>query len=93
MASHVQCIYRRPDECKERHKSLTEKSSGDGADSADNSGSSQHYPSTLPGVPKVCLILSFAVFCTSVCIWLCLKKLLPGVFKHCLDRICCLASC
>jgi hypothetical protein len=53
MASHVQCIYRRPHECKERHKFLTDKSSGDGADSADDSSSSQHYPPTLPGVPKV----------------------------------------
>lgn len=27
--------------------------SGDGADSADDSGPSQSYPSTLPGIPKV----------------------------------------
>lgn len=27
--------------------------SGDGNDSADDSGSSQPYPSTLPGIPKV----------------------------------------
>ena len=26
---------------------------GDGADSAEDSGSSQSYPSTLPGIPKV----------------------------------------
>lgn len=48
----LKCIYRRPDECKDRHKLLTDKSSGDGADSADDSGSSQHYQSTLPGIPK-----------------------------------------
>jgi len=48
----LKCIYRRPKECKERHKLLTDKSSGDGADSADDSGSSQHYPSALPGIPK-----------------------------------------
>ncbi|KAL5219751.1 hypothetical protein ABZP36_024464 [Zizania latifolia] len=48
----LKCIYRRPNECKDRHKLLTEKSSGDGADSADDSGSSQHYQSTLPGIPK-----------------------------------------
>lgn len=48
----LKCIYRRPDECKHRHKLLTDRSSGDGADSADDSGSSQHYQSTLPGIPK-----------------------------------------
>uniref|UniRef100_A0ACD5VRC9 Uncharacterized protein n=1 Tax=Avena sativa TaxID=4498 RepID=A0ACD5VRC9_AVESA len=48
----LKCIYRRPDECKDRHNLLTDKSSGDGADSADDSGSSQHYQSTLPGIPK-----------------------------------------
>ncbi|XP_062203024.1 chromatin modification-related protein EAF1 B-like isoform X2 [Phragmites australis] len=48
----LKCIYRRPNECKERHKLLTDKTSGDGADSADDSGSSQHYPSALPGIPK-----------------------------------------
>ncbi|KAJ8567844.1 hypothetical protein K7X08_020566 [Anisodus acutangulus] len=46
------CIYRKPKECKERHKILMDRSSGDGADSADGSGSSQPYPSTLPGIPK-----------------------------------------
>ena len=55
----MQCIYRRPKECKERHKLLTDKSSGDGADSADDSGSSQHYPSALPGIPKVISHLFF----------------------------------
>lgn len=29
-----------------------DKSSGDGGDSAEDSGSSQPYPSTLPGIPK-----------------------------------------
>lgn len=51
-SQHVQCIFRKPKECKERHKVLMDRS-GDGADSADDSGSSQSYPSTLPGIPKV----------------------------------------
>ncbi|XP_004514270.1 chromatin modification-related protein EAF1 B-like isoform X2 [Cicer arietinum] len=46
------CIFRKPKECKERHKILMDKSAGDGADSAEDSGSSQSYPSTLPGIPK-----------------------------------------
>ncbi|XP_019450094.1 PREDICTED: chromatin modification-related protein EAF1 B-like isoform X1 [Lupinus angustifolius] len=46
------CIYRKPNECKERHKILMDRSAGDGADSAEDSGSSQSYPSTLPGIPK-----------------------------------------
>nr|CAD1828645.1 unnamed protein product [Ananas comosus var. bracteatus] len=46
------CIYRKPKECKERHKFLMDRSAGDGADSAEDSGSSQPYPSTLPGIPK-----------------------------------------
>lgn len=36
-----------------------DRSSGDGADSADDSGSSQPYPSTLPGIPKVQHFFSF----------------------------------
>ncbi|URD79467.1 HSA [Musa troglodytarum] len=46
------CIFRKPKECKERHKFLMDKSAGDGADSTEDSGSSQPYPSTLPGIPK-----------------------------------------
>ncbi|KAK4743814.1 hypothetical protein SAY87_010126 [Trapa incisa] len=46
------CILRTAKECKERHKSLMDNSAGDGADSAEDSGSSQSYPSTLPGIPK-----------------------------------------
>nr|GMD28014.1 chromatin modification-related protein EAF1 B-like isoform X1 [Ipomoea batatas] len=46
------CIYRKPKECKDRHKILMDKTNGDGADSAEDSGSSQPYPSTLPGIPK-----------------------------------------
>ncbi|KAG6386484.1 hypothetical protein SASPL_155387 [Salvia splendens] len=46
------CIYRKAKECKERHNFLMDKTSGDGADSAEDSGSSQPYPSTLPGIPK-----------------------------------------
>ncbi|XWS31278.1 hypothetical protein CRYUN_Cryun23aG0063500 [Craigia yunnanensis] len=45
------CIFRKPKECKERHKILMDRN-GDGADSADDSGSSQSYPLTLPGIPK-----------------------------------------
>ncbi|KAK8521739.1 hypothetical protein V6N12_066325 [Hibiscus sabdariffa] len=45
------CLFRKPKECKERHKILMDRS-GDGAESADDSGSSQPYPSTLPGIPK-----------------------------------------
>lgn len=45
------CIFRNPKECKERHKMLMDRT-GDGADSAEDSGSSQPYNSTLPGIPK-----------------------------------------
>ncbi|XP_027336682.1 chromatin modification-related protein EAF1 B-like [Abrus precatorius] len=48
----IKCIFRKPKECKERHKVLMDRSAGDGADSAEDSGSSQSYPSTLPGIPK-----------------------------------------
>ncbi|KAL1190588.1 Chromatin modification-related protein EAF1 A [Cardamine amara subsp. amara] len=48
----IKCIYRNPSECKERHKILMDRSAGDGADSAEDSGTSQSYPSTLPGIPK-----------------------------------------
>lgn len=44
------CIFRKPKECKERHKLLMDRNAGDGADSAEDSGSSQSY--TLPGIPK-----------------------------------------
>ncbi|RWR83969.1 chromatin modification-related protein EAF1 B-like protein isoform X1 [Cinnamomum micranthum f. kanehirae] len=47
-------IFRKPKECKERHKELMDSNAGDGADSAEDSGSSQHYHSTLPGIPKAC---------------------------------------
>ncbi|KAF8783591.1 hypothetical protein HU200_000531 [Digitaria exilis] len=54
-------VHRRPKECKERHKVLVDRSSGDGADSAEDSGSSQHYHNPLPGIPKAC---SFTIlFC------------------------------
>ncbi|XXG62005.1 hypothetical protein AAC387_Pa05g0466 [Persea americana] len=46
------CIFRKPKEYKERHKELMDRNDDDGADSAEDSGSSQHYPSTLPGIPK-----------------------------------------
>ncbi|XP_076921762.1 chromatin modification-related protein EAF1 A-like [Bidens hawaiensis] len=46
------CIYRNSKECKERHKLLLDRNNGDGGDSAEDSGSSQSYPSTLPGIPE-----------------------------------------
>ncbi|KAL0417464.1 UNVERIFIED_CONTAM: Chromatin modification-related protein EAF1 B [Sesamum radiatum] len=49
---HFKCIFRKAKECKERHNFLMDRTSGDGADSAEDSGSSQPYPSTLPGIPK-----------------------------------------
>ncbi|KAL4321711.1 chromatin modification-related protein EAF1 B isoform X1 [Arachis hypogaea] len=51
-ALQFKCIFRKPKECKERHKILMDRTAGDGADSAEDSGSSQSYPSTLPGIPK-----------------------------------------
>ncbi|KAK1420606.1 hypothetical protein QVD17_22328 [Tagetes erecta] len=45
------CIFRKPNECKERHKILMDMNA-DGADSAEDSVSSQPYPSTLPGIPE-----------------------------------------
>lgn len=48
----IKCIFRKPKDCKERHKSLVERTTGDGGDSPEDSGSSQPYPSTLPGIPK-----------------------------------------
>ncbi|CAH8378414.1 unnamed protein product [Eruca vesicaria subsp. sativa] len=48
----IKCIYRHPSDCKERHRILMDKTGGDGADSAEDSGNSQAYPSTLPGIPK-----------------------------------------
>ncbi|KZV17693.1 hypothetical protein F511_20642, partial [Dorcoceras hygrometricum] len=49
---HFKCIFRKPEECKERHHVLMDGTNGDGADSAEDSGSSQPYRSTLPGIPK-----------------------------------------
>lgn len=34
-----------------------DRTAGDGADSAEDSGSSQPYPSTLPGIPKVRILI------------------------------------
>ncbi|RWR83970.1 chromatin modification-related protein EAF1 B-like protein isoform X1 [Cinnamomum micranthum f. kanehirae] len=48
------CIFRKPKECKERHKELMDRNDDDEADSAEDSRSPQHYPSTLPGIPKAC---------------------------------------
>jgi hypothetical protein len=52
--SSLQSVHRKPKECKERHKVLVDRSSGDGADSAEDSGSSQYYHNALPGIPKAC---------------------------------------
>ncbi|KAF8088527.1 hypothetical protein N665_0538s0025 [Sinapis alba] len=48
----IKRIYRHPSDCKERHRILMDKTGADGADSAEDSGNSQAYPSTLPGIPK-----------------------------------------
>ncbi|XP_048137767.1 chromatin modification-related protein EAF1 B-like isoform X3 [Rhodamnia argentea] len=48
----LKCVFRKPKECKERHKFLMDKNAGDGADSGEDSGSSHSYSSTLPGIPK-----------------------------------------
>ncbi|XP_061367832.1 chromatin modification-related protein EAF1 B-like isoform X2 [Gastrolobium bilobum] len=48
----IKCIFRNPKECKERHKFLMDGNAGDDADSAEDLGSPQSYPSTLPGIPK-----------------------------------------
>jgi hypothetical protein len=55
-------VYRQPKGCKERYKVLVDKNSGDGADSAEDSGSSQHYHFTLPGIPKACYNYSFDLY-------------------------------
>jgi len=40
-----------------------DRTTGDGADSAEDSGSSHSYPSTLPGIPKACnLFFIFSIF-------------------------------
>ena len=57
LVSLVVLIFRKPKECKERHKILMDRTAGDGADSAEDSGSSQPYPSTLPGIPKVRILI------------------------------------
>ncbi|KAL6511119.1 hypothetical protein OROGR_022243 [Orobanche gracilis] len=49
---HFKCIFWKAKECKERHNLLMDGTSGDAAGSAEDSGSSQPYPSTLPGIPK-----------------------------------------
>lgn len=51
-ALQFKSIFRKPKECKERHMLLMDGTGGDGADSAEDSGSSQPYPATLPGIPK-----------------------------------------
>lgn len=37
-----------------------DRNTGDGADSAEDSGSSQPYPSTLPGIPEASFILNYS---------------------------------
>eukprot|EP00252_Welwitschia_mirabilis_P004100 TRINITY_DN1429_c0_g2_i1.p1 TRINITY_DN1429_c0_g2~~TRINITY_DN1429_c0_g2_i1.p1 ORF type:complete len:905 (+),score=215.52 TRINITY_DN1429_c0_g2_i1:238-2715(+) len=48
----IKSIFRKPKDCQQRHKGLMERTGGDGGESPEDSGSSQHYQSTLPGVPK-----------------------------------------
>lgn len=55
----LKCISRNSKECKERHRILMDRNSGDGADSAEDSGSSQPYPSTLPGIPEAIFLFLF----------------------------------
>ena len=62
LSQRVQCIFRKPKDCKERHKILMDGTAGDGADSAEDSGSSQPYPSTLPGIPKALFFIFLRVF-------------------------------
>ncbi|KAF9607487.1 hypothetical protein IFM89_036084 [Coptis chinensis] len=52
MPSIVLCNSRNHKVRKERHKILMDRNAGDGADSAEDSGSSQPYPSTFLGIPK-----------------------------------------
>ena len=51
-----------------------DRTTGDGADSAEDSGSSQSYPSTLPGIPKACnfffrfsFLVCVSLFFNSIC--------------------------
>lgn len=74
----LQSVHRQPKECKERHKVLVDRSSGDGADSAEDSGSSQHYHNTLPGIPKVCSLTT--LFCR--------HSLLPAMYARCNSHRC-----
>lgn len=62
LLNNVQSIFRKPKECKERHNVLMDSTTADGADSAEDSGSSQPYPSTLPGIPKVILFFFVIYF-------------------------------
>lgn len=41
---------------------LMDGTGGDGADSAEDSGSSQPYPATLPGIPKALFLIYFFCF-------------------------------
>ena len=68
-------MFRKPKECKERHKVLMDKSAGDGADSAEDSGSSQPYSSTLPGIPKAGFSY-LALYLSCICISLARSKLI-----------------
>lgn len=61
-----------------------DRGAGDGADSAEDSGSSQSYPSTLPGIPKARII--FATWhCRSRCnFYLCVHLRLLYCWTNCL---------
>ena len=58
---HIKCIFRNPKECKERHKVVMDSPGGEGADSADDSGSSRPYRSTLPGIPKAIFSIKYFI--------------------------------
>lgn len=59
---YMQSLFRKPKECKERHILLMDGTAGDGADSAEDSGTSQPYPATLPGIPKASYLICFYFF-------------------------------
>ncbi|CAM6127578.1 unnamed protein product [Calypogeia fissa] len=51
-SSQLKGIFRRPKQCKERHKALMDRLSGEGGDSPEDPSTSQPHPSSLPGIPK-----------------------------------------
>lgn len=66
-----------------------DRTSGDGADSAEDSGSSQPYPSTLPGIPKVqCLLSRCLVFsCYMMAITINVPSVIQGSARQLFQRL------